>query len=183
MLWAVLTLIAAAAQTARNAMQRESRDARHGRCNARGFCLFGFPFALLFSGWSDRDHRRSPTGNAAPAWPWVIGGALGRKIAATSLMLSGRAVIRRRLRLYQNRAGAGGFVWPDFPRRSFYAARRRGRFSATPAWCVMSLKPGAGQAGTTRSTLVGLGGGTMFALSAAKFYWAFRILCWHPHSP
>ena len=40
----------------------------------------------------------------------------------------------------------------------------------------MSLKPGAGQAGTTRSTLVGLGGGTMFALSAISYRGAILSL-------
>src|SRR6478672_4611773 len=87
MLWAVFTLIAAAAQTARNAMQREltvnlgTVGATHVRF------LFGFPFALLFlfglvaiTG----DHLPTPP----PAfWPWVLAGALGQ-IAATALMLA-----------------------------------------------------------------------------------------------
>ena len=48
MLWAVFTLIAAAAQTARNAMQREL-TATLGTVGATHVrFLFGFPFALLF---------------------------------------------------------------------------------------------------------------------------------------
>src|SRR6202012_5437769 len=47
MLWAVFTLIAAAAQTARNAMQREL-TATLGTVGATHVrFLFGFPFALL----------------------------------------------------------------------------------------------------------------------------------------
>ena len=50
MLWAVFTIVAAASQTARNAMQREltatlgTAGATHVRF------LFGFPFALVFLG-------------------------------------------------------------------------------------------------------------------------------------
>src|ERR1700755_1017483 len=48
MLWAVFTLIAAAAQTARNAMQREL-TATLGTVGATHVrFLFGFPFALIF---------------------------------------------------------------------------------------------------------------------------------------
>ena len=48
MLWAVFTLIAAAAQTARNAMQRELTTSLGtvGATHVR--FLFGFPFAILF---------------------------------------------------------------------------------------------------------------------------------------
>jgi len=87
MLWAVFTLIAAAAQTARNAMQREL-TATLGTVGATHVrFLFGFPFALLFLG-----GLIAVTGDHLPVtppafWPWVIGGALGQ-IAATALMLS-----------------------------------------------------------------------------------------------
>ena len=87
MLWAVFTLVAAAAQTARNAMQREL-TATLGTVGATHVrFLFGFPFALLFlSGLIAVTGDRLPT--MPPAfWPWVIGGALGQ-IAATALMLS-----------------------------------------------------------------------------------------------
>jgi drug/metabolite transporter (DMT)-like permease len=47
---------------------------------------------------------------------------------------------------------------------------------ATAGVIVMSLKPGAGSAGTTRSTLIGLGGGTMFALSAIGYRGAILAL-------
>src|SRR5689334_22099996 len=87
MLWAVFTLIAAAGQTARNAMQREL-TATLGTVGATHVrFLFGFPFALLsiavillVTG--------SPIPSPPPAfWPWVVLGA-GAQILATALMLA-----------------------------------------------------------------------------------------------
>ena len=59
-LWVVFTLIAAAAQTVRNAMQREL-TATLGTVGATHVrFLFGFPFALLFlAGLMLRDRRRA----------------------------------------------------------------------------------------------------------------------------
>src|SRR5512143_4267797 len=87
MLWAVFTLIAAAAQTARNAMQREL-TATLGTVGATHVrFLFGFPFALLFLA-----GVVTATGAALPKpsvmfWPWVLVGAF-TQIAATATMLS-----------------------------------------------------------------------------------------------
>src|SRR5450631_3465620 len=86
MLWAVFTLIAAAAQTARNAMQREltaslgSVGATHVRF------LFGFPFALIFLA-----VVMVVNGFGLPAtdlWFWLynVAGALAQ-IGGTALML------------------------------------------------------------------------------------------------
>jgi drug/metabolite transporter (DMT)-like permease len=87
MLWAVFTLIAAAAQTTRNAMQRELTAALGtvGATHVR--FLFGFPFALLFLA-----GVLIATGEVLPKppsvfWPWVIAGAF-TQIAATATMLS-----------------------------------------------------------------------------------------------
>ena len=87
MLWAVFTLIAAAAQTARNAMQREL-TATLGTVGATHVrFLFGFPFALLFlAGCVDR-HGRGAAEPPHVFWPWVIAGAF-TQIAATATMLS-----------------------------------------------------------------------------------------------
>ena len=88
MLWAVFTLIAAAAQTARNAMQREL-TATLGTVGATHVrFLFGFPFALfvflpgvmVFAGYG---LPKPPT----IFWPWVVAGAV-TQIAATATMLS-----------------------------------------------------------------------------------------------
>ncbi len=87
MLWAVFTLIAAAAQTARNAMQREL-TATLGTVGATHVrFLFGFPFALLFLAGA-----LIVTGADLPHlppvfWPWVFAGAF-TQIAATATMLA-----------------------------------------------------------------------------------------------
>src|SRR5450759_2437933 len=87
MLWAVFTLIAAAAQTARNAMQREL-TATLGTVGATHVrFLFAFPFALIFLA-----GVLLVIGSALPHpglafWPWVIARAL-TQIAATALLLS-----------------------------------------------------------------------------------------------
>jgi len=81
-LWIVFTLLAAAGQTARNAMQREL-TASLGTVGATHVrFLFGFPFALLFLA-----GVMFATGAAWPSpppvfWPWLLVGALAQ-IAAT----------------------------------------------------------------------------------------------------
>jgi drug/metabolite transporter (DMT)-like permease len=85
-LWAVFTLIAAAAQTVRNAAQREltGKLGTVGATHVR--FLFGCPFALAFL------LAVLATGATLPRpgptfWPWMLGGALAQ-IAATALMLA-----------------------------------------------------------------------------------------------
>src|SRR4029078_9197665 len=84
-LWAVFPLIAAAAQTARNAMQREL-TATLGTVGATHVrFLFGFPFAAL-----SLIGVLIVTGMPLPHtplsfWPWVLDGAFAQ-IAATALM-------------------------------------------------------------------------------------------------
>ena len=86
-LWAVFTIIAAFAQTLRNAMQRELTGSLGtvGATHVR--FLFGFPFALVFIA-----GLLLATGVPLPRpgltfWPWVIDGAFAQ-IAATALMLA-----------------------------------------------------------------------------------------------
>src|SRR6478672_5845001 len=87
LLWIPFTLLAAAGQTARNAMQRELTRALGtvGATHVR--FLFGFPFALLFLA-----GVLMATGLALPVppavfWPWVLVGA-GAQIVATATMLA-----------------------------------------------------------------------------------------------
>src|SRR4029079_13116899 len=86
MLWAVFTLIAAAAQTARNAMQREL-TATLGTVGATHVrFLFGAPFAVL-SLMGVLTFTGLPLPNTPLSfWPWVLDGAFAQ-IAATALML------------------------------------------------------------------------------------------------
>src|SRR5215475_15270937 len=86
-LWVVFTVIAAAAQTVRNATQREL-TAKLGTVGATHVrFLFGFPFALVFLA-----AVMIALGHGLPKpplvfWPWVVLGALAQ-IAATALMLA-----------------------------------------------------------------------------------------------
>ena len=177
MLWAVFTLIAAAAQTARNAMQREL-TANLGTVGATHVrFLFGFPFALLFlfgliviTG----DHLPTPP----PAfWPWVLAGALGQ-IAATALMLAAMGersfvVAYAYIKTEPVQVALFGLVFLGDKVTPLSAAAI---LIATAGVIVISLKPRTSDAGTTRSTLIGLGGGTMFALSAISYRGAILSL-------
>jgi drug/metabolite transporter (DMT)-like permease len=178
MLWAVFTLIAAAAQTARNAMQREL-TATLGTVGATHVrFLFGFPFALflflpavvLVSG-DGLPH--------APAafWPWVIGGAL-TQIAATATMLSvmgerSFVVAYAYIKTEPVQVALFGL---------FFLGDRLTPLSAlaiviaTVGVIVMSLKPGVGQVATTRSTMIGIASGALFALSAIAYRGAILSL-------
>jgi drug/metabolite transporter (DMT)-like permease len=176
MLWAVFTLIAAAAQTARNAMQRELTAALGtvGATHVR--FLFGFPFALLFL-----LGLLAVTGDNLPTvppvfWPWVISGALGQ-IAATALMLSAMGersfvVAYAYIKTEPVQVALFGLIFLGDKVTPLSAAAI---LIATVGVIVISLKPRTG-AGTTRSTLIGLAGGTMFALSAISYRGAILSL-------
>ena len=177
MLWAIFTLIAAAAQTARNAMQREL-TATLGTVGATHVrFLFGFPFALIFL-----FGLLAVTGVSLPAtplvfWPWVLAGAMSQ-IAATALMLSAMGersfvVAYAYIKTEPVQVALFGLI---FLGDSITPLSAVAIVIATAGVIVMSLKPGAGSAGTTRSTLIGLGGGTMFALSAIGYRGAILAL-------
>ncbi len=177
MLWAVFTLIAAAAQTARNATQREltrtlgTVGATHVRF------LFGFPFALIFL-----VGLLTATGESLPApplafWPWVLGGALSQ-IAATALMLWAMGersfvVAYAYIKTEPVQVALFGLVFLGDRLTLLSAAAI---VTATAGVIAMSLKPGAGQTGTERSMLIGLAGGSMFALSAIAYRGAILTL-------
>src|SRR5215470_17949003 len=177
MLWAVFTLIAAAAQTARNAMQREL-TATLGMVGATHVrFLFGFPFALLFLA-----GVLIATGEALPKppnvfWPWVIAGAF-TQIAATATMLS---VMGQRSFVV-----AYAYIKTEPVSVALFGLIFLGdRISplsgvailiATAGVIVLSLKPGAGEAGTGRSTAIGLLSGALFAMSAISYRGAILSL-------
>ena len=170
MLWAIFTLIAAAAQTARNAMQRKL-TARLGTVGATHVrFLFGFPFALLIL-----FGVMLVTGAGVPHtplafWSWVIGGALGQ-IAATALMLSAMGersfvVAYAYIKTEPVQVALFGLIVLGDHITPLAGAAI---LIATAGVIVMSLKPGAAKAGTMRSTMIGLGAGTMFAVSAISY--------------
>ncbi len=181
MLWAVFTLIAAAGQTARNAMQREltvslgTVGATHVRF------LFGFPFAILFL-----VGVMLATGDGWPPippifWLWIFFGA-ATQIAATALMLAAMGersfvVAYAYIKTEPVQVALFGLV---FLGDHITALSGLAIVIATAGVIVISLKPGAGGASTTRSTLIGLGSGTMFAVSAIGYRGAILSLS-HPN--
>jgi drug/metabolite transporter (DMT)-like permease len=178
MLWALFTLIAAAAQTARNAMQREL-TATLGTVGATHVrFLFGFPFALLlflpgvmvFAGYS------LPHPPAA-FWPWVIAGAVAQ-IAATATMLSvmgerSFVVAYAYIKTEPVQVALFGLIFLGDKVTPLSAAAV---LIATVGVIVISLKPGAGQAVTTRSTVIGILSGALFALAAIGYRGAILSL-------
>ena len=177
MLWAVFTLIAAAAQTARNAMQREltvvlgTVGATHVRF------LFGFPFAVLFLA-----GVVTATGAGLPNppyifWPWVLTGAF-TQIAATATMLSvmgqrSFVVAYAYIKTEPVHVALFGLIFLGDKVTPLSAAAI---LMATAGVIVISLKAGAGEARTTRSTIVGLLSGALFGLSAIGYRGAILSL-------
>jgi drug/metabolite transporter (DMT)-like permease len=177
MLWAVFTLIAAAAQTARNAMQREL-TATLGTVGATHVrFLFGFPFALVFLA-----GVMIATGAGLPRpglsyWPWIFDGFLAQ-IAATALMLAAMndrsfVVTIAYIKTEPVQVALFGFVLLGDKVTPLLALAI---LIATAGVVVMSLKPGAAQAGGVKPTLLGLVSGGMFGLSAIGYRGAILSL-------
>jgi drug/metabolite transporter (DMT)-like permease len=174
-LWAVFTLVAAAAQTVRNATQREltatlgTAGATHVRF------LFGLPFALVFL-----LVVLVLSGVALPLppaiyWPWVLQGAIAQ-IAATALMLAAMSdrsfvVVYAYIKTEPVQVAVFGLVFlGDLVTPAMAAAI----IIATAGVVLMALKPGTSL--DLRATLLGLAAGGMFALSAVGFRGAILSL-------
>jgi drug/metabolite transporter (DMT)-like permease len=177
MLWAVFTIIAAASQTARNAMQREltatlgTAGATHVRF------LFGFPFALVFLAlvWHFSD---ASLPNPPPVfWLWVVWGA-GAQIAATALMLMAMGersfvVAIAYIKTEPVQVALFGLL---FLGDQLTLPVALAVLIATAGVVVMSLRPGTGAPSDMRPMLLGIFGGTMFALSAIGYRGAILAL-------
>jgi len=169
-LWVAFTLIAAASQTARNAMQRElivtlgTLGATHVRF------LFGFPFALLFL-----IGLVAVTGAALPHpglafWPWVLAGSV-TQILATALMLAAMGhrsfvVAIAYIKTEPVQVAVFGFL---FLGDALTLAMIIAIVVATAGVITMSFKPRGGATADALPTLLGLGSGAMFALSAVTY--------------
>ncbi|MEA2965140.1 MAG: hypothetical protein QOI46_5238 [Alphaproteobacteria bacterium] len=174
-LWTVFTIVAAAAQTVRNAAQREltTRLGTVGATHVR--FLFGFPFALIFlAGVMIALGQGLP--QPPPAfWPWVVLGAL-TQVAATALMLAAMndrsfVVVYAYIKTEPVQAALFGLVFlGDVVTPGMAAAI----LIATSGVVTMALKPGTSM--DVRATLLGLAAGAMFALSAVGFRGAILSL-------
>lgn len=169
-LWIVFTLLAAAAQTIRNAMQREltatlgTAGATHVRF------LFGFPFAVVFL-----LTLLLVTGASLPKpppvfWLWVVLG-MGAQIAATALMLMAMGersfvVTIAYIKTEPVQVALFGLI---FLGDKLTAGMVAAILIATAGVIVMSLKPGGAANDSWRPTLIGLASGAAFALSAIGY--------------
>ncbi|QCK88469.1 EamA/RhaT family transporter [Phreatobacter aquaticus] len=174
-LWAIFTVVAAAAQTARNAMQRNliatlgTIGATHVRF------LYGFPFALIFLGIVN-----AAVPGAAPKIHgsfllWTTFGAIAQ-IGATALML---AAMKERSFVVTTAymktepvlvALVGVFVLGDHLAATAWVAI----IIATAGIVLMSWKPGAEMA--VRPAILGIASAALFGLAAVGFRGAIRSL-------
>jgi drug/metabolite transporter (DMT)-like permease len=167
-LWALFTIIAAAAQTVRNATQREL-TAKLGTVGATHVrFLFGFPFALLFLCGVMIALEQGLPRPLPIYWLWVIGGAL-TQIAATALMLAAMndrsfVVVYAYIKTEPVQAALFGLIFLGDVVTPWMAAAI---LIATAGVVTMALKPGTSS--DLRATLLGLAAGAMFALSAVGF--------------
>ena len=168
-LWAVFTVIAAFAQTLRNATQRALTGSLGtvGATHVR--FLFGFPFVLVFiTGLLIATGTPLPRPGAA-FWPWVIDGAFAQ-IAATALMLAAMGersfvVTIAYIKTEPIQVAIFGLIFlGDVVSGPMMTAI----LVATAGVVIMSTKPG-GMVGGIKPTLLGLASGSMFALSAIGF--------------
>jgi drug/metabolite transporter (DMT)-like permease len=180
-LWPAFTLIAALAQTARNAMQREL-TAKLGTVGATHVrFLFGFPFAVLFL-----LGVVLATGLALPKpglgyWPWLLDGA-SAQILATALMLAAMGE--------RSFVVAYAYIKTEPVQVALFGLVVLGDALSLPvglailiATCgviVMSVRPGVKLTDDVRPVLIGLASGAMFALSAVGYRGAILSLQ-HPN--
>jgi drug/metabolite transporter (DMT)-like permease len=167
-LWAVFTVIAAAAQTVRNATQREL-TAKLGTVGATHVrFLFGFPFAIVFLAAVMIALGQGLPRPPASFWPWVLLGAL-TQIGATALMLAAMndrsfVVVYAYIKTEPVQVALFGLI---FLGDAVTPAMAAAIVTATVGVVIMAVKPGTPSSLT--ATLLGLGAGAMFALSAVGY--------------
>ena len=177
LLWIPFTLLAAACQTARNAMQREltTKLGTVGATHVR--FLFGFPFALVFLA-----GVFMATGLPMPVlpwmfWPWAVVGA-GAQILATALMLATMSdrsfvVTIAYIKTEAIQAAIFGLIFLGDPLTIGMVVAI---LVATAGVVTMSLKGKGAMEGGYRPVALGLFSGAAFAISAVGYRGAILSL-------
>jgi drug/metabolite transporter (DMT)-like permease len=179
-LWIPFTLLGAAGQVARNAMQR-GLTAPLGTVGATHIrFLFGFPFSVLFLVIVLLATRDTLPWPVAAFWLWLLLGAL-TQIAATALMLAAMTersfvVTTAYIKTEPIQAAAFGFV---FLSDHLTVTKVVAIIIATLGVIVTALRPGGDETrvnpgfgkliGGVRPTLLGLAAAAGFALSAVGY--------------
>jgi len=170
LLWIPATLIAAAAQTARNAMQRSLTE-KLGTVGATQVrFLFGLPFAILFLASSlalTGERLPGPGGSFAG---FVLLGALSQ-IGATALMLAAMrmrsfSVVTAYVKTEPVQVAIFGLIFLGDPLTFGLAVAI---LIGTSGVIAMSHQPGSLTSGGMRPILLGLAAGALFGLSATGF--------------
>jgi drug/metabolite transporter (DMT)-like permease len=176
-LWVLFTLLAAAGQTVRNAMQRELTAALGtvGATHVR--FLFGFPFAVIFLVGLIATTGLPLPSPPAKFWPWVVVGA-GAQILATALMLATMndrsfVVTIAYIKTEAVQAALFGLI---FLGDRLTLGMVIAILVATLGVVVMSLKGKGAIEGGYRPVLLGLFSGGMFAVSAVGYRGAILSL-------
>lgn len=177
MLWAVFTLIAAASQTVRNAMQRELTATLGVTGATHVRFLFGFPFSILFLAGVLLATGQPWPQPAAMYWPWICFGAFAQ-VLATGLMLAAMGersfvVAYAYIKTEPVQVAIFGLV---FLGDKLSTPVGIAILIATAGVVVMALKPGAAAASSVRSTVIGIAAGSMFAFSAVGYRGAVLTL-------
>lgn len=169
-LWVLFTVLAAAAQTARNAMQRELTGSLGtvGATHVR--FLFGFPFVLVFLAGAS-----AATGVALPRpdfifWPWVLVGALAQ-IFATATMLAAMGersfvVTIAYTKTEPLHVAVFGLV---FLGERVTLPMSIAIVVATAGVMIVSWKPRTASVRSWQPIALGIGSGALFGLSAVGF--------------
>jgi drug/metabolite transporter (DMT)-like permease len=176
-LWVAFTVVAAAGQTARNAMQRELTASLGAVGATHVRFLFGFPFALLFL-----LAVALFTGSALPHpnalfWLWIVSGAL-TQIGGTALMLltmTERSFVVTVAYLKTEPlfvAGLGLLFLHDPLTPGMIAAM----LLAIAGVVLISLRADANPGRGLRPALFGLAAGGLFAISAIGYRGAILAL-------
>lgn len=170
-LWIPFTLLGAAGQVVRNAMQR-GLTAQLGTLGATHIrFLFGFPFSLVFLGlvlavtgdrlsWPDTGF-----------WPWLVTGGMAQ-ILATALMLAAMnersfVVTTAYLKTEAIQAAIFGFI---FLADHLTALKVAAILIATIGVVITALRPGGSKGfGDLKPTALGLLAASFFALSAVGY--------------
>jgi drug/metabolite transporter (DMT)-like permease len=171
MLWIFATLVAAAGQTARNAMQ-SSLTASLGTLGATQVrFIYGFPFAIVFLGLVAAAARTSVPGPTAAFVAYTSAGALAQIFATALLLAAMRArafsVATAFTKTEAVQVAVFGFV---FLGDALSTARIAAIAIATAGVIVVAAKPGADwSARNAKPVLFGVASGGLFALAAVGF--------------
>ncbi len=176
-LWVLFTIIAAAGQTARNAMQRELTASLGAVGATHVRFLFGFPFALVFlASVCAVNGMGLPAVNTA-FWLWVVAGAL-TQIGGTALMLMTMTersfvVTMAYLKTEPVFVAVLGLLFLHDPITPGMAAAI---VIATAGVVLISLRGRIAESGGWHSAAYGLSAGGLFAISAIGYRGAILSL-------